>query len=977
MRCYNCTSEKYTSKCQECGFSNNNLKLNPSALQPGSILDERYFIGRVLGQGGFGITYVGFDEILGGIVAIKEHFPKAIVQRSTDGKVITNNSNEYKAGLKKFTEEAKAVAKFKNHKNIVSVLSYMTSNNTAYMIMEYIQGRTVKDILAGGKSLPVKDALEVIHQVLDGIGACHSARLIHRDLTPDNIYITTQGSVKILDFGSARETVEGGDNEFTQVLKKSYAPVEQFQQGQGQGPWTDIYSIGASLYRMLLGKPPELNSVDRLLNDTLKSPLESRNLKDWNSELDQALMKAMAVRPDARYQHVDEFKVDLLNAHDSFNRETSSSKKTSLQTAKANKATLQSNADSKPNKALIPSISAVAAAVLLGIFMFTGSEPEKVTYIAQPDRQKLEDSLPKLTKPIQSPTPESIPPPGSAPEKLIEERVIVDNSRPDSPERQPFNEIEINDITPRTGIPELVSITLNPRSAKFFLNNKPINIDNQSIQAQTDEVNIKIIAPGYQTYESNSTITSNKRFTLKPYENPSPALYSELLNYLEAPTTANSKILTNSFAKNYSSYEGLSKLSNLISKDTKVIDELKFLEKNGDAQAKFLLQIYYLSDEILSNDELALQKLDDTKSDYPLSGIFYSTYKGCIIEGIKSCNPAVALNSLPNYPPDVTALVEAMLLVKEGKHKDAENKLKLLANINKNSVYTNLLGEIAYGKGNRDKAIDYFREAATQGDMINTTALINLGIISSNKRDKYKWINDAVNFGSIKAQNIMPYVSFNHNDEAFLSSVKTLMKRDKAEASMLLALHHFTLDQKNTVEINKHLSQCKQDINCKTISALIDPDPVSINALIEDVKSKKLLPGLKIQALSKLGKHYLADDPKRAINYLEEAKNLGSNDALAALCYAYAFVQVEEKKAQQYCELGQNMNDPLVLNSLAHIYTNFKEASQNKSKAQSLLVKSCNLGSGAACCNASKNQKNTSERDKFIAEARQNGILQC
>ena len=270
MRCFSCLADDYSNKCNVCGSVNANIKTNTTVLPPGFTLDDRYFIGRVLGQGGFGITYIAFDEILGGVVAIKEHYPKAIVDRAKDGSVIASNTKEFNQGLKKFTEEAKAVAKFKNHPNIVSVLSYMRSKNTAYMVMEYIQGKTVKDILMGGKKLPVKDALQVIHQVLDGIGVCHNARLIHRDLTPDNIYITTQGGVKILDFGSARETVDGGDNEFTQVLKKSYAPVEQFQQGQSQGPWTDIYSIGASLYRMLIGKPPALNSVDRLLNDTLK-----------------------------------------------------------------------------------------------------------------------------------------------------------------------------------------------------------------------------------------------------------------------------------------------------------------------------------------------------------------------------------------------------------------------------------------------------------------------------------------------------------------------------------------------------------------------------------------------------------------------------------------------------------------------------------------------------------------------------------
>ena len=252
---------------------------------------------------------------MGGIVAVKEHYPKSIVHRAPNGlDVLTDNKSEFNQGLKKFTDEARALAKFKDHPNIVAVISYQRSNNTAYMIMEYVEGRTVKDILSGGKALPVKDSCEIILQALDGLSACHQQRLIHRDLTPDNIYITTQGKVKILDFGSARETVEGGENEFTQVLKKSYAPIEQFQHGQGQGPWTDIYSVGASFYRLVVGSPPAQNSVDRLLNDTLKFPSQIKKLTGWNPELEQVLIRSLKVRPEERYQSVDEFMVDLLNA---------------------------------------------------------------------------------------------------------------------------------------------------------------------------------------------------------------------------------------------------------------------------------------------------------------------------------------------------------------------------------------------------------------------------------------------------------------------------------------------------------------------------------------------------------------------------------------------------------------------------------------------------------------------------------------
>ena len=157
------------------------------------------------------------------------------------------------------------------------------------MVMEFMEGRTVREILRGGKTLPTTDSIKIILGVLDGLAACHKQNLIHRDLTPDNVYITRNSQIKILDFGSARQTKEGEDNEFTQILKESYAPIEQYQKSGAQGAYTDIYSVGATFYRLLTGKPPPHNATDRIIEDKLKRPSQVINGLDISVSVEDVL----------------------------------------------------------------------------------------------------------------------------------------------------------------------------------------------------------------------------------------------------------------------------------------------------------------------------------------------------------------------------------------------------------------------------------------------------------------------------------------------------------------------------------------------------------------------------------------------------------------------------------------------------------------------------------------------------------------
>ena len=964
MRCFNCLADDYSNKCNVCGSVNANINKNTTALSPGSTLDDRYFIGRVLGQGGFGITYIAFDEILGGVVAIKEHYPKAIVDRTKDGSVIASNTKEFNLGLKKFTEEAKAVAKFKNHPNIVSVLSYMRSNNTAYMVMEYIQGKTVKDILVGGKKLPVKDALQVIHQVLDGIGVCHNSRLIHRDLTPDNIYITTQGGVKILDFGSARETVDGGDNEFTQVLKKSYAPVEQFQQGQSQGPWTDIYSIGASLYRMLIGKPPELNSVDRLLNDTLKSPLKSANLKDWNQSLDDALMKAMAVRPELRYQHVDEFRVDLLNGLDSLETFNKVSPKSSSESKTAKPKVNTAKQSERKNKSYIPLVGSIAAAVLIGILAIlnTGSGDSNQAVVI---------NAPSVNNSTSNQEKNEIA-------KIESKTIAPPAGRPTPPDIPNFNEAIIKPNVKAQ--PTLATLTVSPSNAKIFINNKlladnQLNLDKVSGKS----INLKIIAPGYRTLESNEIISQNKTFYLQKYQLPSVNLYSLLLNYFEAPSGTNSSLLKQEIKKDYSSFEGISKLPDILNGDLKLSRELDFLSDNGDYEAEFLLLILNLSDNKAQNDESSIIGLENLGKNYPLANIMLASYKGCLIISNSSCNTKQALKHLPKNTPELSNLLEAMFLVKEKRFIEAETKLQVVRE--SSSVVSNLKGEILFGKGKTQEAKAYFRKAYSQDVLTNTSAHINLAFTVDSEKERNKLINEAVSQGSLRAKKILPYISFNEDKNSFAALVQPLMSVNQSEANMLLALYEYNKDPKNLNAVRKHTKLCKQNVNCKILDSLINTQ--SSNISTTDLRDVNLLPELKAQAHLKLGKVLLSKNSSQSIPHFIEAKKLGSQDSIAVLCYAYAFIERNDAKALSECESGYaaGIKDPLLLNTLSHMYSSsdiFKSIKRDDySKMKSLLTESCNLGSGGACCNLSKYEKNSSLKKKYSAKAKESGVRQC
>ena len=308
--CYNCFQEREAPEgpCPYCGFDlAENEKKFPVALRAGTVLNGRYIVGRVLGQGGFGITYLALDTQLNAKVAIKEFMPGEIATRqgTTVSVMMDTKAEEFAYGAERFQEEARTLAKFIGNPNIAAVTSYFDENDTSYFVMDYIEGISFKTYIAnhGGK-ISVEETLNVMIPVLRALTAVHAEGFIHRDVTPDNIYITKDGMVKLLDFGSARYSIGDKSKSLDVILKVGYAPKEQYIRRSRQGPFTDVYSCAACFYAALTGfLPPE--ALERLEHDDLV-PVSQCGI-EIPEYLDKAILKGLAVQPEDRFQSAAEF----------------------------------------------------------------------------------------------------------------------------------------------------------------------------------------------------------------------------------------------------------------------------------------------------------------------------------------------------------------------------------------------------------------------------------------------------------------------------------------------------------------------------------------------------------------------------------------------------------------------------------------------------------------------------------------------
>lgn len=287
---------------------------NTRCLKPSVILKERYKIEEVIGAGGFGITYRAWDPLLQSYVAIKEYYPSGIATRSADSSKVCvpvgQEQREYHRGRIRFLKEAQDVARFQSEPNIVSIYDYLEENDTAYMVMEYLHGCTLKQyIREHGGRLDTDHILHICLSVLDALAVVHKAGMIHRDISPENIFICEDLTVKLIDFGAAKQVYLDGEQTMSVVLKPGYAPPEQYAKKDKQGPWTDIYALGATLYFAATGEKPE-ESFGRVLEDTIKPVCEVN--PEIPRAMSQVIMRAMSVKIEDRYQTVEAMREALL-----------------------------------------------------------------------------------------------------------------------------------------------------------------------------------------------------------------------------------------------------------------------------------------------------------------------------------------------------------------------------------------------------------------------------------------------------------------------------------------------------------------------------------------------------------------------------------------------------------------------------------------------------------------------------------------
>ena len=312
MYCGNCFREiRGKTVCPFCGFDTAAAEGKyPVALKTGSILHGRYIIGRVLGQGGFGITYLAQDDRTKKLVAIKEYYPTEFAARAYTScavdPVSADRQENFEFGKQKFLEEAKTLSAFLGNEHIVRIRNYFEENGTAYFTMEYVDGQPLdKYMAAQGGRLSVDEANALLLPLMGALEEVHAKGIVHRDIAPDNIIVQPNGVAKLIDFGAARYSTGEKSKSLDVVIKHGFAPYEQYMRRGRQGPFTDVYAMAATYYYAVTGKIPP-DAIERNAGEELAAPRELG--VDISEKTEKALFKALEVLAKDRFQTMGEFR---------------------------------------------------------------------------------------------------------------------------------------------------------------------------------------------------------------------------------------------------------------------------------------------------------------------------------------------------------------------------------------------------------------------------------------------------------------------------------------------------------------------------------------------------------------------------------------------------------------------------------------------------------------------------------------------
>ena len=313
--CMGCM-EKYNDKysiCPYCGYNSESSAQEPYHLTPGTVIGGKYIVGKAIGYGGFSVTYIGYDYSIDKKVAIKEYMPSEFATRSPGSSQVViftgDREEQFRGGIEKFVDEAKRLAKFRGTPGVTDVYDVLVENNTAYIVMEFLEGETLKEYLEKNGKISPDEAIEMMLPIIRTLKTVNAQGILHRDIAPDNIFMTNNGEVKLIDFGAARQaTSTNHSKSLSVIVKPGYAPPEQYRSRGDQGSWTDVYGCGAVLYKMITGVTPE-DSMDRDAKDSLKD-ISKFNI-DITTNQENAIMNALNLEIEDRTPDMERLEYEL------------------------------------------------------------------------------------------------------------------------------------------------------------------------------------------------------------------------------------------------------------------------------------------------------------------------------------------------------------------------------------------------------------------------------------------------------------------------------------------------------------------------------------------------------------------------------------------------------------------------------------------------------------------------------------------
>lgn len=312
--CMGCMNEieDHLSICPYCGFNETALRQEAYYLDPGTIIGGKYIVGRVLSYGGHTVSYMGMDAENNRKVIVKEYLPSDFSTRSEGEKEVTiysgDGQQQFEQGLTNFLNEANRIQHLRNINGIAKVYDCVSENETGYVISEYVEGHTLKEILENGKRYSAEEAANFIRKILQGLVEVHRMDIVHCDISPETIMVTNSGDIKLTDFGATRYVTTANSKSLSIILKRGFAPEEQYRSKGVRGPWTDVYALGAVMYDMITGTVPQ-ESVERALSDDLKEP--SKLGISIPKNMENALMNALNVYQKDRTPSAEAFLAEL------------------------------------------------------------------------------------------------------------------------------------------------------------------------------------------------------------------------------------------------------------------------------------------------------------------------------------------------------------------------------------------------------------------------------------------------------------------------------------------------------------------------------------------------------------------------------------------------------------------------------------------------------------------------------------------